>query len=68
MRMTYKGDWMYNEHIVTDQNPLEIAKMCIWEKILDRTPNNIPYIVKIVSFNASKLLMKCMDCTRTQIV
>ena len=67
MRKTYPGKWMYNEHTVTDQNPLEIAKMCIWEKILDRTPNDIPYIVKIVIFNSSKLLMKCFYCTRIQI-
>ena len=55
MRKTYPGKWMYNEHTVTDQNPLEIAKMCIWEKILDRTPNDIPYIVKIVIFNCFKI-------------
>ena len=49
MKLAYPGEWIYNSQIVTDQHPLEIAKMCIWEKILDHVPNNIPYIVKIVS-------------------
>ena len=49
MRLTSPGDWIYNKQTVTTLEPLEIAKMCIWEKILDHVPSDIPYIVKIVS-------------------
>lgn len=45
---TYPGKWIYNSQVVTDQSPLEIAKMCVWEKLLDHLPKDIPYIVKVV--------------------
>ncbi|XP_064620611.1 GTPase Era, mitochondrial-like [Lineus longissimus] len=37
------GDWLYHSSVVTDQTPVDIIRHCIWEKLLDHLPNDIPY-------------------------
>ncbi|XP_050411459.1 GTPase Era, mitochondrial isoform X1 [Patella vulgata] len=37
------GDWHYHSSLVTDQNPQELAMSCVWEKLLDYLPKEIPY-------------------------
>ena len=43
------GPWQFHSSLVTDQDPIEIARMCVWEKMLDHLPEEIPYQIKIVS-------------------
>ncbi|CAH1801733.1 unnamed protein product [Owenia fusiformis] len=41
------GNWHYHSSMVTDQNPAEIAKMCVWEKCMDHLPEEIPYSIDV---------------------
>ena len=43
------GDWLYHSSLLTDQDPIEIIKNCIWEKFLDNLHNDIPYNLGLVS-------------------
>ena len=35
--------------MVTDQDPVEIARNAVWEKMLDILPDEVPYEIDIVS-------------------
>ncbi|VDI47121.1 Hypothetical predicted protein [Mytilus galloprovincialis] len=37
------GDWMYHSSVLVDQNPFDIAKQIVWEKLLEYLPKNMPY-------------------------
>ncbi|XP_052072690.1 GTPase Era, mitochondrial-like [Mytilus californianus] len=37
------GDWMYHSSVLVDENPFEIAKQIVWEKLLEYLPKNMPY-------------------------
>ncbi|XP_067681710.1 GTPase Era, mitochondrial-like [Haliotis asinina] len=37
------GDWDYHSSIVTEDDSFHIARTCVWEKMLDNLPNEIPY-------------------------
>ncbi|XP_064612881.1 GTPase Era, mitochondrial-like [Liolophura sinensis] len=41
------SDWLYHSSLVTDQHPQDIAKMCVWEKLLDHLREEIPYNLQL---------------------
>lgn len=41
------ADWMYPSELVTDQNPHEIATMCVREKILNHLSKEVPYNLNV---------------------
>jgi len=43
--------------VVTDQNPVEIAKSIIKERLLDYLPDEIPYTIRVVG-----IIMTVPDC------
>ena len=43
------GHWQYHDSVLTDQDPVDIAKLCVREKLLDHLPKEIPYGITIVS-------------------
>jgi len=47
LESTYPASWKFHPSIVTDQNPVEVARLCIWERLLDNLPDEIPYNIKI---------------------
>lgn len=53
------GMWSYHSSMITDQHPWEIARLCVWEKLLDHLPHEVPYEIKVVSL----IRMKEMRCT-----
>ncbi|GFS40901.1 GTPase Era, mitochondrial [Trichonephila inaurata madagascariensis] len=40
-------NWMYNDNIITDQHPHEIALMILREKLLEYLPEEIPYVLDL---------------------
>ena len=42
------GDWRFHSSLVTDQHPLELARMCVWEKLLDHLEGDTPYRILVV--------------------
>lgn len=40
---TKRGDWMYHSGVLTDENPMELARQIVWEKLLDHLPTSLPY-------------------------
>ncbi len=41
--------WVYHSEFLTDQHPLEVAKQCVREKLMDHIPHEIPYQLHVVS-------------------
>ncbi|XP_071093008.1 GTPase Era, mitochondrial-like [Haliotis cracherodii] len=37
------GDWEYHSSVVTEDDTFHIARTCVWEKLLDNLPDEIPY-------------------------
>lgn len=44
---TYRSSLHYHPSVVTDQNPVDLARLCVFERMLDHLPNEIPYQVKL---------------------
>jgi len=36
--------------VVTDQNPVKLAKSIITERLLDHLPDEVPYSIKVVGY------------------
>lgn len=47
MNNTYVAPWKYHSSFITDQNPITLARCCIFEKLLDHLPEEIPYQIKV---------------------
>ncbi|XP_074642464.1 GTPase Era, mitochondrial-like [Tubulanus polymorphus] len=41
------GDWLYHSSLLTDQDPWEIAKQSVLEKLLDHLPQEVPYNIDL---------------------
>ena len=44
---TTTGPWIFDERVLTDQNPKEIVLMTVREKLLDHVAEDVPYNVKL---------------------
>lgn len=56
------SDWLYHSSLVTDQDPQDIAKMCVWEKLLDHLREEIPYNLQLVKFQSGSLILNMLGC------
>lgn len=45
------GQWRYDAGEVTREKPSDLAEMCIREHMLELLPEEIPYVVNIVSYH-----------------
>ena len=41
------GDWLYHSQVLTDQDPHAIAQQCVWEKLMDHLPQEVPYNIGV---------------------
>ena len=55
------GPWIFDERVLTDQNPKEIVLMTVREKLLDYVPEDVPYNVKlsIMDWKVSTVIPEC---------
>jgi small GTP-binding protein len=44
---TYRSPWLYASSLVTDQDPIKLAKSIIRERLLEHLPDEIPYCVQV---------------------
>ena len=51
------GAWLYHSSMVTDQDPIEMARMCVQEKLMDNLPVEIPYKLSVVSLLSDYILL-----------
>lgn len=40
------GNWEYHSSFVTDVGPYELARACVWEKLLDNLQHRLPYLLQ----------------------
>lgn len=41
------GPWLFSRNLLTDQMPIDIAEMCVREKLLENLDGEVPYQVGI---------------------
>ena len=68
MNNAYPSPWCCHGDLVTDQDPVTIARMAVWEKMLDHLPREIPYVIKIVSLPKPHDFLFCSFLTLPQKV
>jgi GTPase Era involved in 16S rRNA processing len=48
----YPAPWIYHSSVVTDQNPVKLAKLVVRECLLNHLPDEIPYSVQVVGLKS----------------
>lgn len=41
------GDWDYHSDVLTDLDPHLVAQQCVWEKLMEHLPHEVPYNIDI---------------------
>lgn len=74
MSSAYDKPWIYHKNLVTNADPLEIAKMCVREKVLNHLRKEAPYVIEVVTthweIDENNMLWSAFDiiCTTNRYV